>query len=75
MMFLNYRSKKELKEQIGSKLDYDETSFFGKEYKSNGTFTGCNRPYNNPKVMDMKPKAREFFATVSMENDLIQSVK
>ena len=75
MMFLNYRSKKELKKQIGSKLNYTETSFYGNEYKSNGSFTGCNRPYSNPKVMGMKPKAREFFATVSMEDDIIQSVK
>jgi hypothetical protein len=38
MMILNYESKKELKENIGNRLRYTETSFFGEEYQSNGTF-------------------------------------
>ena len=29
MLILNYKSKKELKEQIGRPLDYTETSMFG----------------------------------------------
>ena len=36
MMIFNYKSKKELKESIGKKLDYTETSFFGNEFKKNG---------------------------------------
>tara|TARA_R100000808_G_C2152257_1_gene161581 strand:- start:4698 stop:4904 length:207 start_codon:yes stop_codon:yes gene_type:complete len=68
MMILNYESKKQLKENIGKKLSYTETSIFGKEYKSNGSFAGCNRPH----ITGFK---REFFAEVTMENDLIKRVE
>jgi|TARA_Y100000296_G_scaffold78233_1_gene100666 hypothetical protein len=75
MMFLNYKSKKELKENIGQPLDYTETSMFGNEYKSDGSFVGCNRPTINPRfAFDIK-KPREFFAQVTIKNDLIDSVK
>tara|TARA_R100000329_G_scaffold43427_1_gene40590 strand:+ start:549 stop:761 length:213 start_codon:yes stop_codon:yes gene_type:complete len=70
MMILNYESKKELKENIGKPLRYTETSFFGEEYESNGTFVGCNRPYD-PRGTG----TREFFATVTMVDDLISEVK
>ena len=57
---------------VGSKktndLDYTETSMFGSEYKSNGCFAGCNRPH----ITGYK---REFFAEVTMENNLIKGVK
>ena len=43
MLILNYKSKKELKEQIGRPLDYTETSIFGPEYKPCGVVMGCNR--------------------------------
>ena len=68
MMILNYESKKQLKEHIGKELDYTETSMFGEEYKSNGSFAGCNRPH-------MTGYKREFFAEVTMQNDKIVSVK
>ena len=68
MMILNYETKKELKENIGKPLKYTETSIFGKEYKSNGSFAGCNRPH----ITGFK---REFFAEVTMENNLIKGVK
>lgn len=75
MMILNYKSKKQLKENIGKPLDYTETSMFGVEYKSNGTFCGCNRP-NSPEYPKFaQRKGREFFAEVTMENDLIKRVK
>ena len=45
MMILNYESKKELKTKIGEELNYTETTFFEPEYKSTGTFAGCNRPH------------------------------
>ena len=45
MLILNYKSKKELKEQIGRPLDYTETSMFGPEYKPDGVIVGSNRPY------------------------------
>ena len=46
MMILNYQSKKELKENVGQQLKYTETSIFGDEFKSDGTFAGCNRPHD-----------------------------
>jgi len=70
MMILNYESKKELKENVGNRLRYTETSFFGEEYKSNGSFAGCNRPHD-PRGTGK----REFFAEVTMVDDLISEVK
>ena len=69
MMVLNYNSKKQLKENIGKNLNYKETSLFGNEYKSNGSFCGSNRPQLTSNG------GREFFATVTMKNDLIAQVK
>jgi len=69
MMLLNYKSKKEMQENIGNNLDYTETSMFGEEYRSNGTFVGSNRPH----ITGIK--GREFFATVSMRDDKIVRVK
>lgn len=67
MMLLLYPSKKVLKESIGRPLVYKETSMFGKEYKSNGEFTGANRP-------SITGMGREFFATVTMKDDRIVKV-
>lgn len=68
MLLFNYKSKKELKENIGQPLDYTETSMFGNEYTSNGTLVGSNRP----QITGIK--GREFFASVVMENDVIVKV-
>ena len=62
MIELCYETKKELRNNIGSELDYNETSFFGEEYKSTGTITGCN-------------KKRSWFANVVMQDDKIIQVK
>lgn len=70
MMILNYESKKQLKECIGQALKFTETSLFGAEYRPNGTFVGCNRP-TLPEVTG----TREFFASVTMQDNLIHSVK
>ena len=69
MMILNYESKKQLKENIGKELNYTDTSMFGEEYKSNGKFCASNRPSITGNG------TREFFAEVSMVNDLIKGVK
>ena len=66
-MILNYESKKELKTKIGEELNYTETTFFEPEYKSTGTFAGCNRPH-------MTGYKREFFAEVTMKDDKIVKV-
>jgi len=75
MMILNYKSKKELKEHIGKALDYTETSMFGPEFRPQGQFCGCNRPYNPEFPKFDQRKGREFFAQVTMENGLIKEVK
>ena len=68
MLVLNYSSKKELKENIGKPLKYIETSVFGNEYSSNGILTGSNRPH-------ITGHKREFFASVTIKNNLIEKVK
>lgn len=67
MMILNYESKKDLKAAIGNPLRYTETSFFGPEYKENGKFCGCNRPY-------LTGYKLEFFAEVTMVDGKIAKV-
>jgi len=68
MIVFNYASKKLLKENVGQQLSFIETSMFGAEYVSNGTMVGANRPH-------ITGKGREFFAQVTMVNDLIAKVK
>jgi hypothetical protein len=75
MMILNYKSKKEMKENIGQPLDYTETSFFGPEYKATGSFAGCNRPYSPEYPKFEQRKGREFFAEVTMAGNVISAVK
>jgi len=67
MMIAYYESKKALKQEIGKPLKYTETSLFGPEYRSNGTFNVCNRPH-------ITGAKREFFATVTVKNDVVVSV-
>ena len=67
MIVFNYKSKKELKENVGNSLKFIETSLFGNEYVSNGTMTGANRPH-------ITGIGREFFAQVTMKDDLIYKV-
>ena len=69
MIILNYKSKKELRENIGKSLNYTETSMFGPEYKSDGTVVGSNRPHST------NNEGREFFAEVTLKNHIIQKVK
>lgn len=66
MMGASYKTKKDLKAAIGQSLRYIETSFFGPEYKSNGTFSVVGPdPYKN----------RKWYATVTMKDDKIESVR
>ncbi len=68
MIVFNYPSKKVLKENIGQKLMYIETSLFGPEYLDNGMLTGANRPH-------ITGQGREFFAQVTMKDGLISNVQ
>lgn len=68
MLIFKYTSKKELAENIGKPLKYQETSLFGDEYRRDGMLTGSNRP----SITGIK--GREFFANVVMANGLIAKV-
>ena len=67
-LIVKYPSKKVLKESIGQRLKYIETSLFGPEYQDNGTLTVANRPH-------ITGIGREFFANVTMQSGLIKGVK
>jgi hypothetical protein len=65
MMGASYETKKELKQAVGKHLRYVETSLFGEEYKPSGTFCVVGPcPYTK----------RKWYATVTMENDIIKKV-
>jgi len=64
MMGASYKTKKALKESVGEALRYVETSFFGAEFKRDGTF--C--------VVGPSPEQRKWFAEVTMKNGLIAKV-
>lgn len=66
-MIVLYPSKKVLKENIGQRLKYQETSMFGPEYRDNGMLTVANRPH-------ITGMGREFFAQVTMKDGIIQKV-
>ena len=67
-LVVKYPSKKVLKESIGQRLKYIETSLFRPEYQDNGTLTVANRPH-------ITGIGREFFANVTMESGIIKGVK
>ena len=58
---VHYNTKKDLKNNIGSELDYSETNIFKDEYKENGTVIGC----------DIN---RKFFAKITIKNNIIERV-
>jgi hypothetical protein len=60
-----YKTKKDLKAAIGKRIRVVETSMFGPEYKSDGQFTV---------VGPCAYTDRKWYATVTMENDLIKKV-
>ena len=58
-----YTNKKSLRESVGKKLNFAETSVFGPEYRDNGELT----------VADGSPK-RSWFARVAMSEGKIKKV-
>jgi len=66
MMGASYKTKKELKANVGKHLNYVETSMFGKEYTDNGKF--CV-------VGPCAHTNRKWYAEVTMVNGLIAKVK
>lgn len=69
MLLHGYESKKSLKECVGQRLSYEETSMFGAEFKADGTFTAAHRPALTGET------GREFFASITMANGLISKVE
>jgi len=65
MMGASYKTKKDLKASVGQELRFVETSFFGPEFKRDGTF--C--------VVGPSPEQRKWFAEVAMKDGLITKVK
>lgn len=65
MLAASYPTKKALKESVGKPLRYQETSIFGEEYKSNGTFA----------VVGPAPYVRKWYAQVTMKDGKIEKVK
>ena len=55
---VHYKTKKDLKNNVGSELDYTETNIFKDEYTENGTGIGC----------DIN---RKFFAKITIKNNII----
>jgi hypothetical protein len=72
LLVTGYKSKKELNEAIGKKLVYRETSMFGTEYKSDGKVSVAYRP--SIAHIGEESCGREFFAEVTMKNNLIEKV-
>lgn len=73
-LILNYAYKKDIK--VGEKLDYTETSMFGREYTDNGIVLGCNRPTLRefPKHA-IRKSGREFYASITMVDGKIAKVE
>ena len=65
MMSALYKTKKALKEAVGTPLNFQETSFFGQEYRRNGTFA----------VVGPSATNRKWFAEVTMKDGIIAKVK
>jgi len=65
MMGALYPTKKALKAAIGTELRYEETSMFGYEYKSNGSFS----------VVGPSPYQRKWYARITMVDDKIAKVE
>ena len=68
MIVIPYISKMALKESVGKRLHFIETSLFGMEYVSTGKITGANRPH-------IAGVGKEFFAKVTMKDDIIIKVE
>ncbi len=59
---VHYKTKKDLKNSIGSELKYTETNIFKDEYTENGIVIGCD-------------VNRKFFAKITIKNNLIERVQ
>ena len=60
-----FKTKKELKQAIGTMPNFIETSFFGPEYKGDGSYA----------VVGPDPMTRKWFAELTIVNGLIHKVR
>tara|TARA_Y100000310_G_C20325603_1_gene642829 strand:+ start:314 stop:517 length:204 start_codon:yes stop_codon:yes gene_type:complete len=60
-----FKTKKDLKNAIGTMPNFIETSFFGKEYKGDGTYP----------VVGPNPMVRKWFAEITIVDGLIRKVQ
>ena len=70
ILVTGYKSKKALKEAVGKRLIYRETSMHGEEYRANGKFAVAHRP-----SLGHFREGREFFAEVTMIDGVIGKVE
>lgn len=76
MLLVQYESKKQLRECIGQQLKFRETSMFGTpEYKPNGKFAVARRPLVEAAHFGARLPGKEFFAEITMQNNLITKVE
>jgi hypothetical protein len=68
-LLIHYPTKKALRQSIGERLRFTETSMFGAEYRDNGVLTVARRPHLDG------GKGAEFFARVHMRDGLIAKVE
>ena len=59
-----FKTKKELKSAVGTRPNFIETSFFGPEYKGDGTYA----------VVGPDPYIRKWYAELTIVNGLIHKV-
>jgi len=65
MLVAPYKTKKKLKEHIGKRLVYRETSIFGVEYLPDGRLT----------VVGPTATSRNWFANVTLHDGIISKVE
>jgi hypothetical protein len=65
MMGAGFKTKKDMKAAIGQPPRFEETSVFGPEYRGDGSY--C--------VVGPSPYQRNWYATVTIKNGVIASVK
>jgi len=65
MLVATYKTKKQLKESIGQKLRYQETSIFGEEYANDKMLT----------VVGPSAYERKWYANVLCKDDKIVKVR
>lgn len=75
-LLVQYESKKALQAAVGKQLTFRETTMFGTpEYKPSGKFAVARRPSIEAQHFGSKLPGREFFAEVTMADNVIVKVE